>query len=75
MLSNPHVVNICLGSEQQMFRFDPTRLHDIYAVQNVLFVELLVDDSFVIPYEFLYLDVEDLLVDVRVLVNLMPEKA
>lgn len=57
-----------------MFRFDPNRLHDIYAVQNVLFVELLVDDSFVIPYEFPYLDVEDLLVDVRALTQLMPEK-
>lgn len=57
-----------------MFRFDPTRLHDIYVVQDILYVELLVDDSFVIPYEFMYLDVEDLFSDVRVLMNLMPEK-
>lgn len=74
MSSNQHVVNICLGFDQQMFRFDPSRLHDIYAVQSTLYVELLVDDSFVIPYEFSYLDLEDLLSDFRALQLLLPEK-
>lgn len=65
MLSNPPVVNICLGVEQQMFRFNPSKLHDMYAIQNILYIELVVDDSFIAPYEFVYLDIDDLLHDFK----------
>lgn len=67
MLSNPLVVNVCLGVEQQMFRFSPKKLHDMYAIQNTLFIELVVDDSFIVPYEFAYLDIDDLLLDIKVI--------
>lgn len=65
MLSNPPVVNVCLGIEQQMFRFSPNKLHDMYAIQNILYIELVVDDSFIVPYEFVYLDIDDLLLDFK----------
>lgn len=65
MLSNPPVVNVCLGVEQQMFRFSPNKLHDMYAIQNTLYIELVVDDSFIVPYEFAYLDIDDLLLDFK----------
>lgn len=57
-----------------MFRFSPSKLHDLYAIQNVLFIELLVDDSFIVPYEFLYLDIDDLLVDFKALEKTLAEK-
>ncbi|MNC33768.1 hypothetical protein D3C81_1930550 [compost metagenome] len=73
MSSNLQVVNICLGIEQQMFRFSPNKLHDLYAIQNVLYIELIVDDSFIVPYEFPYLDIDDLLVDFKALEKRLAE--
>lgn len=37
----------------------------MYAIQNILFIELVVDDSFIVPYEFVYLDIDDLLLDFK----------
>lgn len=71
MLSNPNVVNVCLGTDQQLFRFNPQKVHDLYAIQNTLYVELLVDDSFVVPYEFAYLDIDDLIVDFKAVNELL----
>lgn len=70
MLSNPHVVDICLGSDQQMFRFNPKKVHDIYAKESVLYIELIVDDTWIAPYEFGYLDIEDMFRDIRILSEL-----
>ena len=71
MLSNPNVVNVCLGTDKQLFRFNPQKVHDLYAIQNTLYVELLVDDSFVVPYEFAYLDIDDLIVDFKAVNELL----
>jgi hypothetical protein len=71
MLSNPNVVNVWLGTDQQLFRFNPKKVHDLYAIQNTLYVELLVDDSFVVPYEFAYLDIDDLIVDFKAVNELL----
>ena len=57
-----------------MFRFNPSKLHDMYAIQNSLFIELIVDDSFIAPYEFVYLDIDDLLVDFKALEKRLAEK-
>ncbi len=57
-----------------MFRFSPNKLHDLYAIQNVLFIELIVDDTFIVPYEFAYLDIDDLLVDFKALEKRLAEK-
>lgn len=64
MLSNPHVVNICLGINQDMFRFSPEKLHDIYARHNTLCVELNVE-SFMVLYEFDYVDNGELIKDIQ----------
>ncbi|MND31813.1 hypothetical protein D3C76_102720 [compost metagenome] len=56
-----------------MFRFSPNKLHDLYAIQNVLYIELIVDDSFIVPYEFPYLDIDDLLVDFKALEKRLAE--
>lgn len=71
MSSNPHVVDMCLGTSQQLFRFNPTKVHDLYAQESILYIELLVDDSFIIPYEFGYLELDDLWADFRVISDIL----
>ena len=57
-----------------MFRFSPKKLHDLYAIQNILFIELIVDDTFIVPYEFAYLDIDDLLQDFKAIEKQLPER-
>lgn len=70
MPSSLHVVDICLGMYQQPFRFNPTKVHDIYAKESILFIELIVDDSWIASYEFEYSDIEDMFRDIRTLSDL-----
>lgn len=78
MSLNQHVVDICLGTCQTPFRFNPTKVHDLYAKESFLYIELLVDGSFLVPYEFAYLELDDLWKDFRTLsefltdINTMP---
>lgn len=63
-MSDDHV-NICLGNEQESFRFNPAKVHDLYAEANILYIELVVDGKFIATYEFAYDDIDDLLVDFK----------
>lgn len=45
----------------------------MYAIQNTLFIELVVDDSFIVPYEFVYLDIDDLLLDFKAICKRLAE--
>lgn len=71
MSSNLHVVDMCLGTNQQVFRFNPTKVHDIYAHESILYIELLVDDSFIAVYEFGYLELDDLWKDFRFMSDIL----
>lgn len=73
MSLNPHVVDICLGTCQTPFRFNPTKVHDLYAKESFLYIELLVDDSFLVPYEFAYLELDDLWKDFRALSDFLTD--
>lgn len=73
MLLNPHVVDICLGTCQTPFRFNPTKVHDLYAKESFLYIELLVDDTFLVPYEFAYLELDDLWKDFRALSDFLTD--
>ena len=63
-MSDDHV-NICLGNDLESFRFNPRKVHDLYAEANILYIEMVVDGKFIATYEFIYDDIDDLLVDFK----------
>lgn len=65
MLLNPLVVDICLGTCQTPFRFNPAKVHDLYTKESILYIELLIDASFLVPYEFEYDELDELWKDFR----------
>jgi hypothetical protein len=73
MSLNPHVVDICLGTCQTPFRFNPTKVHDLYAKESFLYIELMVDARFLVPYEFEYLELDDLWKDFRAISEILTD--
>lgn len=67
MQSNQPVVNICLGTDPQLFRFNPRKVHDLYVILNTIWIELIVDDQFIADYQFEYTDTDDMLADLKCL--------
>lgn len=73
MSLNPLVVDICLGTHQQLFRFNPKLVHSIYASESTLYIELLVGDNYIMPYEFEYSELDDLWKDFRTIADILDD--
>ena len=56
---------ICLGDSHESFRFNPTKVHDLYAEAGILYIEIVVDGMFIATYEFEYSDPDELLKDFK----------